>query len=161
MLQQAVEDTSDVLLIFHEYFWIKTITTINVTMLNCVWIAFCLVTVSPVPSGVSIDGQSTFQSDNKGLIDIGNHSSIKESKQIQIKRELEMPGSSGGRGELIPDIENGGSYERKPKLSLKSQKSLRFELGKNLEDASDEVRDYFKNLQLIDIFFVWYYVWIE
>ena len=54
-----------------------------------------------------------------------------------------MPGSSGGRGELIPDIENGGSYERKPKLSLKSQKSLRFELGKNLEDASDEVRDYF------------------
>ena len=38
--------------------------------------------MSPVPSGVSIDGQSTFKSDNKGLIDIGNHSSIKVGQKI-------------------------------------------------------------------------------
>ena len=50
-----------------------------------------------------------------------------------------MPGSSGGRTEPIPDIENGKSNERNRQLSLYSHKSLRFELGKNLEDASDEV----------------------
>ena len=65
--------------------------------------------------------------------------SIKESKQIRIKKELEMPGSSGGRREPIPDIENGKSNERNRQLSLRSNKSLRFEVGINLEDASDEV----------------------
>ena len=65
--------------------------------------------------------------------------SIEESKQIRIKKELEMPGSSGGRTEPIPDIENGKNNERNRQLSLHSHKSLRFELGKNLEDASDEV----------------------
>ena len=66
--------------------------------------------------------------------------SINESKQIRIKKELEMPGSSGGRREPMSDIENGKSNERNRQLSLRSHKSLRFELGINLEDASDEVR---------------------
>ena len=119
---------------------IKTITTTNVTLLKCVQIVFCVfVAASPVPSGTSIDRPSSLKFDNRGLIDIGNYLSIKESKKIRIKKELEMPGSSGGRREPIPDIENGKNNERNRQLSLRSHKSLRFEVGINLEDASDEV----------------------
>ena len=103
--------------------------------------------MSPLPSGVLIDETTKFNSDNSGLIDIGKYSSIKDSKQIEIKKELEMPGSSKGRVESIPDIENGNTIS-KPKLSLQSIKSIHFEKGTNIEDASDEVRyiTYFKNL---------------
>ena len=91
--------------------------------------------MSPVPSGVSID-----KSNNKGLIDIGKYSSIKESKQIRIKRELEMPGSGKGRVESIPDIENGSKRPESNWSKLKRQNSIRYELGRNLEDEPDEVR---------------------
>ena len=119
--------------------------------------AFCLfVTASPVPSGTSIDGTSSLKFDNRGLIDIGNYLSIEESKQIRIKKELEMPGSSGGRTEPIPDIENGKSNERNRQLSLHSHKSLRFELGKNLEDASDEVGFDFIMISILTKVFIKY-----
>ena len=90
--------------------------------------------MSPVSSGVLID-----ESNNKGLIDIGKYSSIKESKQIQVKTELEMPGSSKGRHESIPDIENGNKRPKSNWSKLQRQNSMRFELGRNLEDEPDEV----------------------
>ena len=95
--------------------------------------------MSPLPSGVSIEETTKFNSDNRGLIDIGKYSSIKESKQIQVKRELEMPGSSKGRHESIPDIENGIKRPESNWSKLKRQNSIRYELGRNLEDESDEV----------------------
>ena len=90
--------------------------------------------MSPVPSGVLID-----EFNNKGLIDIGKYSSIKEGKQIQVKRELEMPGSSKVRLESIPDIENGNKRPKSNWSKLQRQNSMRFELGRNLEDEPDEV----------------------